>query len=264
MELGWIERLPRPVQHLVCAAASVHQSIRHRTPMRIAVDADGDWMNQQRDMTLFSPVVHAAPSESVRRNALDLWCHMYDPRPGDMIVDVGAGIGAEAILLSRLVGPSGRVLAIEAHPRTYGCLEKSLRASEAHFVTSLRAAVTREHGAVELSDDAVHNANAIVRGRVDGRRTVSVHGRPLDEIALLKMNIEGAEVDALGGATSSLARTRNVVISCHDFIADGGGPESTRTFPLVEALLRKRGFALTVRDDDPRPWVRCTIYGEAS
>jgi hypothetical protein len=40
-------------------------------------------------------------------------------RPGDTVIDVGANIGVLSLLASRLVGPSGRVLAIEAHPRTY-------------------------------------------------------------------------------------------------------------------------------------------------
>lgn len=40
-------------------------------------------------------------------------------RSGDTIVDIGAHIGTYAIPLARRVGPTGRVLAIEADPRTY-------------------------------------------------------------------------------------------------------------------------------------------------
>ena len=273
MDFYWLEESPRSLQRLIGTAASMRQSLRYRTPMRITVDRDGDWINQQRDITLVSPVVHAMPFEKIRENALDLWCHAYRPLPGDTIVDVGAGIGAESIVLSRLVGTTGRVLAIEAHPRTYRCLRKSIRSSRADRVLPVHAAIANQPGLVELSDDAVHIANAIIRSSAHERKTVTVPGFSLDrlleaygvdEITLLKMNIEGAEIDALLGATSTLQRTKHVVVSCHDFIAERGGPEWTRTFSRARTLLGDHGFSLKLREDDPRPWVRYTIHAEGS
>ena len=51
----------------------------------------------------------------------------YQPRKGDVIMDVGAGVGEEALMFSREVGEHGRVICVEAHPRTYRCLEKLVR-----------------------------------------------------------------------------------------------------------------------------------------
>jgi FkbM family methyltransferase len=238
--------------------------------MRIGVDSDGDWINQQPGITLYSPTVHAQPLKCVRKNALDLWCHAYTPVEGDTVVDVGAGIGAEAVILGQLLGSTGRLLAIEAHPRTHRCLEKSVRASGVRQVSPIHAAVTREVGPVELSDDEVHIANAIVDGGAESNATVTVSGYPLDvllqahgvnRIDLLKMNIEGAEVDALLGAKATLEMTRHVVISCHDFIAERGGPVRMRTYSQVQEILESRGFALTLREDDSRAWVRYAVHG---
>lgn len=270
MDTNWLEGLPHVGRRLIGPAASLHQSVRYRVPMRIGVDGDGDWINRQPGITLFSPTVHAMPMKYIRKIALDLWCHDYTPVEGDTIVDVGAGIGAEAVILGQLLGSTGWLLAIEAHPRAHRCLEKSVRASGVPQVSPIHAAITREVGPIELSDDEVHIANTIVDGRAESNTTVTVAGYPLDvllrahgvnQVDLLKMNIEGAEVDALLGAEAVLEETRNVVIQCHDFIADRGGPERMRTYSRVQEILKSRGFALTLREGDPRAWVRYTVHG---
>jgi len=49
----------------------------------------------------------------------DLLFFQYRPRAGDVVVDVGAGMGEELPALCRSVSPGGRVIAVEAHPFTY-------------------------------------------------------------------------------------------------------------------------------------------------
>ena len=239
MNIEWLEGLPRPVRRLVGAAASVRQSVGHRAPMQIGVDRDGDWMNRQPGTTLYSPTVHAQPIKYIRNNALDLWCHIYTHVEGDTVVDVGAGNGAEAIILGQIVGSTARLAAIGAHPRTYRCVKNSVLAPRVQQVSPIQAAITRAVCPIELSDDEVHNANAIVDGGTESNTTITVSGYPLDvllrahgvnNVDLFKMNIEGAEVDALLGAEVTLGTTRHVtrhvVISRHDFVAERGGPKT--------------------------------------
>jgi hypothetical protein len=76
----------------------------------------------------------------------------------------------------------------------------------------------------------------------------------IQQVDLLKMNIEGAEVDAMLGAGTLLDRTRHVCISCHDFL---GMP----TKAAVLALLAEHGFDVLTRDDAPEPWTRDYVYG---
>ena len=145
-----------------------------------------------------------------------------------------------------------------------------MRASDVRQVSPIHAAITAEVGPVELSDGEVHNANAIADQGAESKDTVTVSGYPLDvllrahgvkRVDLLKMNIEGAEVDALLGAEAALEATRHVVVSCHDFITERGGPERMRTYARVREILESRGFALTLREDDPRAWVRYAVHG---
>ncbi|MGA2137406.1 MAG: hypothetical protein ABSH14_00945 [Verrucomicrobiia bacterium] len=63
------------------------------------------------------------------RDVLDMhrgwWFYRYQPAAGDVIIDVGAGIGDDALIFSKAVGKQGRILAIEAHPVTFKLLEKT-------------------------------------------------------------------------------------------------------------------------------------------
>ena len=47
-------------------------------------------------------------------------------RSGDIVFDIGANIGLHTGLLSRLVGPTGRVYAFEPNPLLASCLERTV------------------------------------------------------------------------------------------------------------------------------------------
>src|SRR4030095_12023579 len=58
----------------------------------------------------------------------------FQPTRGDVIVDVGAGVGEETLPFSRAVGDEGTVFCIEAHPRTFRCLQKLIHYNRLHNV----------------------------------------------------------------------------------------------------------------------------------
>ena len=62
------------------------------------------------------------------RDADDYWFHVYQPQPGDVIVDIGAGRGEDVFAFSKAVGRTGHVWAIEAHPTSYTMLGRFCRA----------------------------------------------------------------------------------------------------------------------------------------
>jgi FkbM family methyltransferase len=191
----------------------------------------------------------------------DSWLYRYDPQPGDVIVDVGAGIGSEAYVFSRAVGERGRVLAIEPHPETFRILQAQVRANRLANVVLEQRAVTAAPEQVFIEDRERHERNTTSSDWSEGRRREPVAGEPLDDLRrrhglervdFLKMNIEGAEVAALDGMTETIAVTRRVCIACHDFI---GLPTRDR----VVAFLRERGFSVELRDD-PREFVRDHVH----
>ena len=198
----------------------------------------------------------------------DYWFHVYRPRMGDVIIDAGAYTGGDAVVFSRLVGASGRVLAIEAHPTTFGVLETVVRLNRLTNVLLSECAVAARRGRMYIDDKPLDETAAISSAWSTGRRHDGVEAIPLDDLCrsfgleqidFVKMNIEGAELEAIHGMSETFARSRYICIACHDFLAERG--EHYRTRDRVVSELRRHGFTIVTRPDDPRPWVRDHIHG---
>ena len=72
--------------------------------------------------------------------------------PGDLAVDVGANVGILTARLARLVGPSGRVIAVEPSPRCLDDLQRVVDAlEEANHVSVVQAALGAAEGTVVLT-----------------------------------------------------------------------------------------------------------------
>jgi len=252
---------------LVSIAASIHQSIKYLSLILIYVNRDGLWVNRRNDAQFVSVEVNVTSYRQVIDRVQDIWCYGCPLKAGGIVVDVGAGIGEDVVAFSRIVGPTGMVFAIEAHPRLFECLVQTIEKNRLKNVIPIQVAVSATRCELLLS-----NEDCILSGStVMGIGTIPVQGLPLDEIFnafelkridLLKMNIEGAEVGALLGMESLSSLIGSIVVSCHDFVANRhGGSDSLRTFQKVEAVLTKMGFTTISRLDDIREEVRYIHYG---
>ena len=182
----------------------------------------------------------------------------YTPESGDIIIDVGAGVGEETLTFARNVGERGKVICIEAHPRTYRCLKALVQHNRLENVIAIQQAVTeplRHNATIEDSPDYLRNR----LGRSDG---VPISATTLDEIYIrlrlgtvnfLKMNIEGAERLAIQGMVETLKHTQTLCICCHDFLADEGADESCRTKSLVREFLQQSGLKVVERSEAASP-----------
>lgn len=249
----------------VAAVASMARSLRGGG-QRFWVDDQDRWVNEQPEGTVVSSVPHTTRFAAYRDWVIDNWAFAYRPGEGGTVIDVGAGVGEEAIIFSRLVGSSGRVISIEAHPTTFSCLLETIRLSGLKNVIPICAAVSDEDGIATIGSATNHLANSII----DDADGVSVSARSLDSLAndlglgsidLLKMNIEGAERLAVRGMKRLAQQTANVCISCHDFVADRDGGDSMRTKREVQESLERFGFEIVTRPTHEHPWVRDYLYG---
>jgi 31-O-methyltransferase len=199
-------------------------------------------------------------------------------RAGDVIVDVGAHIGLAAILFTDLV-PGLEILGFEPAPRSYACLELN-QARHLPATTISRLAIGTRTGSAELTyypghttlatlfvDDAddVRNMESVMNHRdvpPDMRaafwptfradpETVTVEvttleqqltERRLDEVALLKVDVERAELDVLNSVGAHRwPAIRRVVVEVHDLDGQLG---------RVTSLLEGHGYAVRVATED--------------
>jgi FkbM family methyltransferase len=224
------------------------------------------WVHRFPSCTLVEPRITLWTPKQIENFVSDVFMYRYQPREGETIVDVGAGTGWETLFLSRSVGVSGRVIAIEAHPRVFGCLSRMRDENRLQNVSVVQAAVSDREGEVQLSDSPEHEGNSMI-GAVSGLRvpcTTLDHICQLfnlSKVDFLKMNIEGAERLALSGMGDMVQKTKYICISCHDFLANEGGPNELRTKAAVIAFLREKGFIVSLRESDGRCNVRDFVYG---
>ena len=193
----------------------------------------------------------------------------YRPCPGDVVVEAGAGIGTEVLVLARLVGARGRVVSVEAHPRSFARLESLCRLNRLRNVTCVHAALVDAPGTVTITDEeqAVKNTVLGSSGSIDVPaetldRLLSHLG--IEHVDFLKMNIEGAELLALQGFGDGLQRTRHIAVACHDRRAEKGESASFRTKEPVRSLLQAHAFHVEDGPADDLPWLEDYLFATAA
>lgn len=131
-------------------------------------------------------------------------------RPGQIVYDIGANVGLHTLLFSRLVGEEGQVFAFEPSPDTAALLAEHVRINRRKNVTIIPKAIAGRAGEMRFSGSG---DSRIRRLDVGGETTVlSVTldqvARDLPPPACIKMDIEGAEVEALQAAAECFQRYR--------------------------------------------------------
>jgi len=134
-------------------------------------------------------------------------------RPGGVFVDVGAHVGFHSVLAGQLVGPGGKVFAVEPAPWAVDLLRANVM-RHGLDVTVLPFAASDTAGTVRLALDEAHRSGAHLSEAEDA---VEVEARPLDELLpdvavdVLKVDVEGAEPLVLRGAGGLLRRSPHVL-----------------------------------------------------
>ena len=133
----------------------------------------------------------------------------------DIVVDVGANIGTEALLSASLVKEDGKVYTFEPNPRIYKYLLKNIKLNGFHNIEPFCTAIGDENSIVELTDLRNEDMNHIIVDKSDNIRTVKTKLSRLEDLVpatikrinLLKIDTEGYELFVLKGAGNLLEKT---------------------------------------------------------
>ncbi len=145
----------------------------------------------------------------------------YKIKAGDTILDIGGYFGGFAIYASKKVGKSGKVFCFEPDPRNWEILERKIKNGKINNIILIKKAVSNKRGKVTLTSN--FSFSSIVQQ--SQKNGVLVEAITLDDelsnlninkINLVKMNIEGAEIEAIEGARKALTIVKNIVIASHN------------------------------------------------
>lgn len=130
-------------------------------------------------------------------------------QPGDTCLDVGANFGYYSLLMAKTVGQDGRILAIEPNDGTLPKLKKNIEING--FGDRINIHEVGASDRPSRANMANHDASSGLgytetseTGGIEMVRLDTLLSKNTDEIAVMKVDIEGCEVGALNGSLGLL------------------------------------------------------------
>ena len=140
-------------------------------------------------------------------------------KKGDVVVDVGANIGYYTLIFAKLVGKEGKVFAFEPEPTNFNILKKNVKINEYENVTLINKAVSNKTGKMTLDLDEINKGGHSI-SKNNSEKTIEIESIRLDDyfktyygkINFIKLDIEGAEVEAIKGMSEILGKNEEANI----------------------------------------------------
>jgi FkbM family methyltransferase len=148
-------------------------------------------------------------------------------RPGDVCIDVGANVGFYTLVMSRAVGPIGKVYAFEPVPPTFKQLQDNLRETNSSNVEAFQVAMSNKVGEGELVFKHACDLDACVHGEgtyVPDPGLLPIHKTPLttldvfvaernlSRLDFIKTDCQGSDLSVLEAGSVSINRFRPKII----------------------------------------------------
>jgi FkbM family methyltransferase len=128
-------------------------------------------------------------------------------RQGMTFVDVGANIGLYTLYGARRVGPTGAVIALEATPKLFRLLQRSVRINGMEDICEcINIALSSADGIATLEESRRPGQFQVKTARLDNVLQGTWR------VDVVKIDAEGAELDVLKGMNHVLAKHREIVL----------------------------------------------------
>jgi FkbM family methyltransferase len=154
---------------------------------------------------------------------------------GQTVFDCGAHHGINALLYSKMVGPLGHVVAFEPYPINLKIAELNARLNNRLNISLVNMALSSASGRTKAS----LVEQCIVMANESANDILFLDLAPLDQFAhlrpdFIKIDIEGAEIDALIGSAEILKQTPKLYIEIHPELLPRFRREAMEVFDLVK------------------------------
>ncbi|MBG6128698.1 FkbM family methyltransferase [Aquimarina sp. EL_43] len=210
---------------------------------QVEYDADYDmyWLkNREQYLYLVQRPYFNFSKKKLYRSIERIACQYYTPKKGDVIVDIGAGIGTETLFFDEKTENEGRIYSIEASRASHQKLVELCAKNQIKTSENLNLAITDSNQKLWIEESNNYQVDYINKES----KGVEVDGITLDHfveeknitnIDFLKVNIEGSELQMIEGMENAIKITKNVAISCHDFLFDDDRQIKIKMSKFLEA-----------------------------
>lgn len=210
------------------------------------IDLKGLLLHIPRDLT-YSYVLHEhepQTQQSIKKFV----------KPGMTVVDIGANIGYLTILMAKIVGPAGKVYAVEPGRDNLACLHKNIELNGVTNVKVLSVAAGAERQSRNLYLRKAGTLHSLHENDQAVVETMPVQVSPLDELVqekpidFVKIDVEGGEIEVLKGMSKILQfnPALRLIVEWNPSALKRAGHEAEE----LPDLLQKAGFHVSVIDED--------------
>jgi FkbM family methyltransferase len=185
---------------------------------------------------------------------------------GMTFLDVGANIGYYTALAARIVGPNGKVIALEPDPESYQYLEQTIKANAVGNVQAFRVAASDSPATLPLFISKDNRGDNRLYAPTEKRPQIEVEARPIDELLsennvntvdFIKIDVQGYEPKVIAGLKKTINQSENLIILSEFWpkgIAEAGGDakeflEDLRKLGLTLFELKSDGDLIKLTND---------------
>ena len=160
---------------------------------------------------------------------------------GDVIMDLGGNLGIVSVYLSRLAGPKGRVYVFEPDEKNFGLLSQNLVLNRADNIVPVKKGVWNRNGTLEFfsggnytssfhktdyieKEKAKYNVKKVTVVKLDD----AARELKVKKLDLLKIDIEGSEIQALEGGEKTIKKFKPEIIVETHIIAGKSSEEGVK------------------------------------
>ncbi len=181
-------------------------------------------------------------------------------RPGDYVIDAGANLGFFTVMLSKLVGEEGEVLAFEPDPKFLAQLHANLELNDCKNVQTFDKVLWHTDEDIGFHLNELGGYSSVLHYSCGTIKSMNVTARSLDsfiddapKFRLIKIDCEGSEERILHGAEQMLLRGIDfVIVEMNPHLM----PHMRTTEKMIRDYMSELGyqmFLLNPYGDAPRP-----------
>lgn len=167
-------------------------------------------------------------------------------KKGNTVFDIGANVGYYSVLASKLVGKNGKVFAFEPDPQSLKLLYKNIGINKCKNIIVVKSALSNHNGKLILTQDSSNPGESSLTLFKKGKKILVdvltldkfIKTQKIKTIDVIKMDVEGAELNILRGGLKTLQNNKKlkIFVECNPSALSEFGEDRITLFAFLKGL----------------------------